>query len=175
MSSKAVILLAMHGMPPDDFPKKDLAEWGKLHSTLNQLDGEDRAKAGKRYLELDAKIRSWPRTPENDLYHKASYDLARELKSKSGREVIVGFNEFCNPTLENGFETAAKSGASQVTVVTPMMTRGGSHSERDIPQAIAAARKKYPALAVEYAWPFDGSKIAAFLADQIVPYLAASK
>ena len=73
MNRKTVILLAMHGMPPSDFPRSEMAEWRKLHSTLNQLSGGDRAGSKRKYIELDEKIRSWPRNEENDLYHGASY------------------------------------------------------------------------------------------------------
>ena len=48
-----------------------------------------------------------------------------------------------------------------------MMTRGGEHSEKDIPEAIERARKKYPKPKFSYVWPFNISKVATFLAEQI--------
>ena len=40
MPGKTVIIVAMHGMPPSDFPKDQLSEWGRLHSTLDRLAGK---------------------------------------------------------------------------------------------------------------------------------------
>jgi len=50
-----------------------------------------------------------------------------------------------------------------VLVMTPMMTRGGEHSEVDIPAAVQRAREAHPGLEVTYAWPFDPEEVAAFL------------
>ncbi|OGR87488.1 MAG: hypothetical protein A3A86_01695 [Elusimicrobia bacterium RIFCSPLOWO2_01_FULL_60_11] len=163
MPGKTVIIVAMHGMPPSDFPKDQLSEWGRLHST---------GASGKRYLELDENIRNWPRTLENDPYHAASYRLAGRMKELTGLEVIVGFNEFAKPGMGESFDLAVRSGATRVVVVTPMMTRGGSHSESDIPAEIEKAKARYPALAVGYVWPFDEGKISEFLTRQLEPYLA---
>lgn len=172
MEKKTVVLLAMHGMPPSDFPRDQLSEWGKLHSTLDRLAGEARAASEKRYIELDQNIRNWPRTPENDPYHAASYRLERRMKDLTGLEVIVGFNEFAKPGTGESFDLAVRAGAARVVVITPMMTRGGSHSERDIPAEIEKAKARHPGLAVDYVWPFDEGKISAFLTQQLEPYLA---
>jgi CbiX protein len=55
----------------------------------------------------------------------------------------------------------------QHEVVTPMMTRGGEHSEADIPMAIARARSRHPSVRFQYAWPFAPAEVAGFLAMQI--------
>ena len=167
MKSKTAILLAMHGMPPNDFPQEDLAEWRSLAARLGPSNGKERATPEKRYLELEEKIRTWPRNAANDPYFAASYEIARHLEEKTGCEVFVGFNEFCNPTFEDSFAGMVMKGAEKAVVVTPMMTRGGSHSEVDIPQAIARAQKKYPRLAISYVWPFDVPEMAEFLSEQI--------
>ena len=167
----SIILLAMHGMPPSDFSKQDLAEWGKLHSTLSQIPSAERPAAKKKYAELDQKLRSWPRSADNDAYFTASYRLAERMKNVSGCEVLVGFNEFCNPSIEDAFRAAGMAGSAHVVVITPMMTRGGSHSESDIPAAIRRAKTKYPQLSIDYVWPFDEGKIAEFLSAQLTPYL----
>ena len=174
MSPKTVILLAMHGMPPGDFPGKDLAEWGRLHSSLEQMKGEDFTVAEKRFQELERKLRSWPRTPDNDPFHKASHDLAGKMEGKLGLRVIVAFGEFCSPSMEDGFQAAVREGAGRVVVMTPMMIRGGSHSEADIPRAIEKARLRFPNLAIDYVWPYEDSKIAEFLSEQVLPYLEAA-
>jgi sirohydrochlorin cobaltochelatase len=161
---KTVIILAMHGTPPHDFPRREAAEFFNLHAQLDHSPGVRRADVERRYAELDAKMRAWPRTPQNDPFHTGSYKLAEHLSRTTGCEVIVGFNEFCAPSLDEAFDQASARGYGKVIVVTPMMTRGGEHSEVDIPAAIARAHERHPHLAIEYAWPFDMSEVAGFLA-----------
>jgi len=164
-----VIVLAMHGSPPSDFPQDELTELFGLHMRLEhrKANAEQRSRLELRYAELDKKVRDWPRTPQNDPFFAASMELADYLSRTSGNRVYAGFNEFCSPTLENAFDTAAASGAEQVIVVTPMMTRGGEHSESDIPAAIDRARQKHPIVKFIYAWPFETAEIAGFLAGHI--------
>jgi sirohydrochlorin ferrochelatase len=52
-----------------------------------------------------------------------------------------------------------------------MMTRGGEHSEIEIPQAVKAAQKKYPQTSFIYIWPFDTEEVAEFLSSQIKKHL----
>ena len=47
------------------------------------------------------------------------------------------------------------------------MTRGGEHSESDIPAAVQRAQSRHPGLPIVYAWPFDTGAVARFLAAQI--------
>ncbi len=164
-NNKSVIVLAMHGMPPADFPRKELNDWKTLHSQLSAAH-EGRDVVLKRYEDLDRRIRTWPRTRENDLYFFASKEIAEALERSSGSEVLVGFNEFCAPSLDEALDQAGKK-SNSVIVVTPMMTRGGSHSELDIPAAIQKAQRIHPSVDFNYIWPFDVGGIANFLTDQI--------
>ena len=111
-------------------------------------------------------MRAWPRTPDNDPFHAGTQELAGHLRQVTGLEVIAGFNEFCAPSLDEALDQAAGR-ADSVVVVTPMMTRGGEHSEIDIPAAIERARERHPRLAIRYAWPFETGAVAQFLAAQI--------
>ena len=164
---KTVIFLAMHGMPPSDFPQKETLDYFMLHSRMENMPGPPPQVMQQQYEELDNKMRNWPRTQENDSYFYASNELAEEISSQTGYKVIVGFNEFCSPSLDDAFDTASKEGTEKIIVITPMMTRGGEHSEKDIPEAIERARKKFPNAQFSYVWPFNISKVAAFLAEQI--------
>ena len=172
---KTVIILAMHGMSPKDFPRNEVVELNNLHNKLELESGAERESLEKRRRELDLKVRQWPRNAINDPYHAASQSLGRHLARASENDVIVGFNEYCAPSLDECFDMAVSKGAEQVIVVTPMMTRGGSHSETDIPEVIRAAKKKHPKLTVLYAWPFDDSQIAEFLASQIQKFAVSLK
>jgi len=167
---KIVIILAMHGMPPNDFPQKETLDYFMLHSRMENMPGPPPPVMQQQYEELDNKMRNWSRTQENDPYFYASKELAEEISSQTGYKVIVGFNEFCSPSLEDAFDIASKDGSEKVIVITPMMTRGGEHSEKDIPEAIERARKKYPDIQFSYVWPFNISKVATFLAKQIQDY-----
>ncbi len=164
---RTIIVLAMHGAPPGDFPRQEMGEFFSLHSRLNHSAGPERAALERRYAELEAKMRAWPRTAQNDPYHAAALALAEALRFSTGREVVVGFNEFCGPTLDEALDRAMASAPEKVVVVTPMMTRGGEHSEKEIPAAVQRARKRHPGVSVVYAWPFEVSEIALFLASQI--------
>jgi len=164
---KAVIVLAMHGAPPLDLPPGDLAEFMNLESRMGHLRRAGQAAIGRRQSELENKIRNWPRTPRNDAFHAGSQALAVELRRASGRKVILGFNEFCAPSLDEALDLAAGQGAEKILVVTPMMTRGGGHAESDIPAAIERARDRHPGEKFVYAWPFRASEVAVFLASHL--------
>jgi sirohydrochlorin cobaltochelatase len=162
---KTVIVLAMHGVPPSDFPRQELAEFFVMHSRFEHAS-VSRDPEMTRYSELEKKLRDWPRTKDNDPYHAASFELARELSEATGCQVVVGFNEFCAPSLDDALDSAAGSGAKRVVVVTPMMTQGGEHSEKDIPGAVKRARTRHPGAEFIYVWPFPVQDVARFLAEQ---------
>ncbi len=169
MSGDTAIVLAMHGVPPSDFPRRELDEFFGLHARFEH-GGANNGPAWERYAELERKMREWPRTEGNDPYHAASQGLARELGRVTGCEVVVGFNEFCAPGLDAALDRAVAL-AQTVLVVTPMMTQGGEHSERDIPSAIGRARARHPGRRIVYAWPFPVADVAAFLAAQVRQFL----
>jgi len=170
-----ITILAMHGAPPLDFPPTELAEFFNLHTRFERTSqdpkypGQDShtRKLIDRYLELDSKMCYWPRTRGNDPFYAASMDMARSLSNELGHEVIVGFNEFCAPTLDEAFEKAASLDPVKVIVITPMMTRGGEHAEKDIPQAVELAKQRYPNITFIYAWPFEEQDITRFLSDHV--------
>lgn len=162
------IVLAMHGAPPNDFPRDEMREYFGLRSRLGHGgDGELR----RRHDELERKMREWPRNAQNDPYHAASQDLAAQLTSATGHQATAGFNEFCGPTLDEALDLAAGGGADTVVVVTPMMTRGGEHSEKEIPAAVDDARKRHADVRFVYVWPFDSADVAGFLASQVSRFL----
>jgi sirohydrochlorin cobaltochelatase len=162
-----IIVLAMHGAPPKDFPRQEMAELFGLHTRLAHADPAQRAALEQRHDALDAKMRAWPRTPENDPFYTASQELAAQLRSAAGCDVVLGFNEFCAPTLEEALDEAAEHGAQRVVITTPMMTQGGEHATLDIPRAIQAAQERHPDISFVYAWPFAVSDVADFLAKQV--------
>jgi len=165
-----VIILAMHGAPPIDFPTNETVEMFNLHARLEHVAEGESLSLQERYDQMDAKKRAWPRTPENDPFHAGSIDIASKLQEVTQQEVILGFNEFCSPCLEQAFEQAIKSDPDKIIVITPKMTRGGEHSEVDIPAAIKRIESRYPDVSIEYIWPFDSAQVAQFLAAQITHF-----
>jgi len=164
---KTIIVLAMHGSPPADFPPAELHEFFGLHARLHSAPAGQQHELARRYAELDARMRGWPRTRANDPFYFASQELACSLAEAAGCPVELGFNEFCAPDLATALDRAAEQRPDEIVVVTPMMTRGGEHSEKDIPAQIAAARRRHPEAKFRYAWPFPTERVARFLADQL--------
>lgn len=171
-----VILLAMHGAPPNDFPQPELTEFFGLHMQLEHIPlraiqaNPQLLEKQQRHDKLHARLRAWPRSEQNDPFYAASLAMADELSTAAGCPVIVGFNEFCSPSLDEALDAAVAEGATRVVVLTPMMTRGGEHAEQDIPAAIEQARQRHPQAKIVYAWPFDPLRVAQFLAEQARQY-----
>ncbi len=170
------IVLASHGAPPADFPSLELADFFRLHAQLESGNSlghgvQPLTVIQARYKQLENKMRNWPRSETNDPFYTGTISLASALEAESGLPVIVGFNEYCAPSLDEALEQAVAKGASRVAVVTPMMTSGGNHSEHDIPESIKGAKTKNPDVDFVYAWPFDRSKVASFLATQVASFI----
>jgi len=144
-----------------------MAEFFGLHARMEAGGHGMQPAQRERYRALDERMRAWPRTPANDPFHAASLELAARLSRETGLETVVGFNEFCGPSLDGAFCAAAARGTGKVIVVTPMLTRGGEHAGSDIPEAIARARDVHPGVEFVYAWPFEDAAVVRLLADQV--------
>jgi sirohydrochlorin cobaltochelatase len=162
----------MHGAPPTDYPQEELSEFFGLHARREHAGKLNPPALEARYAELEKKIRSWPRTADNDPFYAGSKALAESLGNASRYLVLLGFNEFCAPSLGEALDQAAAAGTDRVVVITPMMTRGGEHSEVDIPQEVHAAGRRHPGVAFHYIWPLDLNEVASFLSTQIKDYLS---
>ena len=160
---KGVILVG-HGGIPKGCPQD-------LVTRLKRLEGQRRAAKqppAAEELELDAKIRQWPRTPETDPYQSGLEAVAAQLRANLGDVLFaVAYNEFCAPTLEESVDELVKQGATHITVTTTMFTPGGSHSEVEIPEILEHLRPQYPGIELRYAWPFDLRLVAETLAEQV--------
>ena len=163
MSSEYVILVG-HGAPPRDAPpawvSRVKALEGQRRRAKTPMTNEER--------ELDGKLRNWPRTPHNDPYAFGVEELARALRPMvSPRQLLIAYNEFCQPSIEDAVASAAKQGATDVVVVPTMLTPGGVHSEVEIPEELEALRARFPSLRLRYAWPFDVAAVAKLLSAQL--------
>lgn len=164
---KGVILVG-HGGIPKGCPQD-------LVTRLKRLEGQRRAAKqplSAEELELDAKIRQWPRPPETDPYQSGLEAVAAQLRANLGDVLFaVAYNEFCAPTLEESVDELVKKGATYITVTTTMFTPGGSHSEVEIPEILDHLRPQYPGVELRYAWPFDLQLVANTLAEQVKRFL----
>lgn len=165
MKAKEAVLLIGHGSAATDTPRALVAE-------LKRLEGERQARReavmSAREAELDKQVREWPRTPDNDAYKAGIEQIAAALAPKlGGRRLVTAYNEFCAPSVEDALEGLAREGFARVTLISTMYTRGGIHSECEIPAIVVEARKKHPGMAIEYAWPFPAEAIASFLQGQL--------
>ncbi len=160
-------VLVMHGVPPQGFPREEMLEFFSLPARLETMAGPERKHLEKRHHELEEKMCRWPRTRENDPFYAASCDIASALQKALNSEVFLGFNEFCAPKITDAIDQAASRKPDRIIVLTPMMTPGGEHSEKDIPRAIARARARYPKIPIVYAWPYAPEEIAGFLSEHI--------
>ena len=164
---KTILILTMHGMPPKDFPRREIGEYFSLHMLMENSPQRMDEQQRQRYAQLNEQVRSYPRAAANDPFYFNSQDMARRLASETGLETLVCFNEFCNPSMADAARAAVEHGAQRIIVLTPMMTRGGDHAEEDIPAELETLQKTYPEVEFRYAWPFDPDEVTRFLAGQV--------
>ena len=121
-----------------------------------------------RAAELDAKIRDWPRHAGNDPYKAGLERLADTLRPLLPTGLFaIGYNEFCRPSIAEAVDTVITHGARWVLVIPTMLTPGGIHSERDIPQALERVRWAHPDIHIDYLWPFNLDDVTALLAAHV--------
>jgi sirohydrochlorin cobaltochelatase len=159
---RSAVVLVGHGAPASDCSPY-------LVFKLKQLEGRRRALGGEpsdEEQELDAKIRNWPRSADNDPYRAGLEAVAEKLRPKLPRdsELVVAYCEYCAPTLDAAVEDLVKRGFERVVVVSSMMIPGGVHSDVDVPRTIEGVSWRFPDLDIEYAWPFDSESVADLLA-----------
>jgi sirohydrochlorin ferrochelatase len=161
------VILVGHGGIPKGCPQE-------LVTKLKRLEAQRRTAKmppSPEEIELDSKIRQWPRTLETDPYQLGLEAVAAQLRAKLGEVLFaVAYNEFCAPTLEDSVKELIKKGATHITITTTMFTPGGSHSEVEIPEILEQLRKQYPDIVLRYAWPFDLLMVAKLLQEQVARF-----
>lgn len=166
-TERLAVVLIGHGAPALDCPPRLVGElmglqWGP------EGGGHGHHELQGRTAELDATIRSWPRTAENDPYKRGLEQVAEALRPLLPTELLaIGYNEFCRPTIAEAIEQVTARGATRILVIPSMLTPGGVHSEVDIPQALERLRRLHPRVQIEYVWPFAPREVAALLAGRV--------
>ena len=157
----------MHGALPNDFPPHETVELFNLHARLEHQSDIESEALRERYEQLHSKMRALPRTPDNDPFYAGSLELTQHFQEANQEKVILGFNEFCSPSLEDAFQQAIQHNPEKIIVITPKMTRSGEHSEIEIPATINDFKLRWPDISIEFDWPLKSTHIAKFLASQI--------
>lgn len=163
------VVLVGHGGVAKDCP-------ADLVSKLKRLEAQRRAAgmaASAEERDLDQIIRRWPRTSSTDPYRVGLEAVGAALRPLlDGALFALAYNEFCAPTVEESVEELIAQGATDITVVTTMLTPGGAHSEIEIPEILQGLRARYPRIAIRYAWPFDPSTLAHVLNEQVRRFMS---
>ena len=157
---KTAVILIGHGGLPSDIPSEIVENFMRLHKVRIKRG----SKITKEEIELDRAIRLWKRTPENDPYKAGLESLASEMENYlDGYHIKTAYNEFCYPDIENAINELAEDNYTKIILVTTMITRGGSHSEKEIPEELNKLQKEHPTIDIQYAWPFCMKSFAEFL------------
>ncbi len=168
---KEAVILVGHGGLPSDIPPKVVENFMKLHKQRVRAN----TPATIQEKDLESVIRNWKRTSETDPYKAGLEKLADQLRPRlEGMVLKTAYNEFCYPSIEEAADELAAEGISKVILVTTMLTPGGSHSEKEIPQEMNDLVKKYPNVEFIYAWPFDLGVFADLLSNHIYSFTAAN-
>ena len=156
------VILVGHGGIASDTPPELVAELKRL-ARERERGGDSTPSA--REAELDRTIRTWPRSDVSDPYKHGLEAIGRELAPRiAPRRLVVAYNEFCAPSVDDAIDRLVADGAATITLATTMFTPGGSHAEVDIPNLVRAAAARHPEVRIGYAWPYDVEGIAEFLA-----------
>ena len=167
-SKETVVVLAAHGTPAIDLSPQEMMKFMMLKYAGGKF-GMNGAERAKRLHEQDEKIRNWPRTDE-DAYWAGTKKLGEVLGKMVGSEILVGYNEFCAPSLDKVFEEAVKKKVKKVMVVSPMWEPANPHGGGDVPRAVNRAKRKYPGVEFVYAWPYSHDKIVSSLAGHLLEF-----
>jgi len=142
-----------------------IAELKQLETARKRRGDDDMSE---REAQLDREVREWPRSAHTDPYQAGLEAVAERLRPRLGkRRLVVAYNEFCAPSIDQAIDALVAEGAKRITLLTTMFTRGGSHAEREIPAIVAAAGARHPGVDIAYRWPFDLDNVADFLASHL--------
>jgi sirohydrochlorin cobaltochelatase len=156
---KRAYLLIGHGSPARGTPKELVQELSRLEK--ERVEG---GAPSARERELDALVRAWPRPAGSDPYKEGLEALAEALRATVDAPVLACYNEFCAPSVQDAVDALAARGVEEIVALTTMLSRGGVHSEREIPEELERASRSHPGVAIRYVWPVPEQALAGFLA-----------
>src|SRR5688572_29604032 len=102
---ESLVILVGHGGVPTDCPPELVSEFKRQEALAKRGPAPGLAEA-------DAKLRRWPRTAQTDPYQAGLEAVGAALRrALGGREVLLAYNEFCAPSLEEALAEALRRGA----------------------------------------------------------------
>lgn len=159
-SKPDAVVLAAHGIPPSDYPGMKVGLLMMLEILNEKVHWGFLQKWHER---LDREVRTWKRTPQTDPYKTAVEALAKKFSERLGIPVLVGYNEFCAPTVAEAIEKALLLGASTVQVVSTMLIRGNTHTESEIATTVQEVAQAHPEAKIVYAFPVEEDLVISLL------------
>jgi len=161
---KKAVLLVGHGGLPKDISPEIVEQFMRVHKARLKAGGP----VSQQEIDLDKTIRNWERTEKNDPYKAGLEALSAQMEPLlEGYIVKTAYNEFCHPSIEDAVGELAQQDVSEIIIATTMITRGGSHSEKEIPEEIRQLSQKHRDIRFQYAWPFNMNSFAEFLSDHV--------
>ena len=161
------LILVGHGGIPTDCPDELIQKFMALHKKRTAQG----LPATKMELELERTIRLWPRDAETDPYKAGLESLASHLANLlAGWTLKTAYNEFCAPSIREAVESLVNDDVKEIVLVTTMLTPGGSHSEKEIPEEVAKLQNQFKDVSIYYAWPFNLEKVAELLAAHVANF-----
>lgn len=157
-------MLVGHGGVPRDYPRDRLHRLRGLEARRRATE----APVSEEEAALEDELRHWPRTPATDPYQAGLQSLAAQLRPYLAPvRLELAYNEFCAPALAEAVRALAAEGATAIVAVPSMLTPGGVHTEREIPESIDALRVEFPHLDIRYAWPFAPERLASLFVEHL--------
>ncbi len=81
--------------------------------------------------------------------NNAARDVAVMVREMTGFEIVeVAFRELHEPDIQQGIDTCVARGAERILLM-PYFLFMGAHVQHDLPEEIAEAHKRHPALVME--------------------------
>ncbi|MFZ2950989.1 MAG: CbiX/SirB N-terminal domain-containing protein [Desulfuromonadaceae bacterium] len=98
----------------------------------------------------------------------AAREVAAMVREMTGFEIVeVSFREMHEPNIQQGIDACVAKGAGRILLM-PYFLFMGAHVLHDLPEEIAAAKKRYPGLIMEMGEPLGAHrKLAEIEAERI--------
>ena len=86
-------------------------------------------------------------SPDPD-WRRPLEQLQAQLHERLGDRVALAYLAHA-PSIEDGVASLAAAGHTRVVIVAALLSPGGRHVKRDIPEAVERARERFPTLSIE--------------------------
>lgn len=105
----------------------------------------------------------------------AVYDIAAMVRQMTGFDIVeVSFREQHQPNIQTGIDACVAQGAERVLLV-PYFLFIGAHVQEDLPEELAEAQQRYPAVQFAMGTPLGAHrKLAEIVVERIAETLTAT-